>query len=158
MNENLDNYDYYNMETLYQHHYAIKFEIYKKLSKNEIKYLKNTLFQMLSDDIGIITASINKLPDDMMFISEMDNIFIGERIIPLSLYQQRVQKSELIFIWNELIQKFGNSIKFFAIEHGSIKKKLAFPSYNTLNAILPKIINYKNYQDSINKKSYILNL
>ena len=111
---------------------------------------------MCSEDCGIITASINKQPDDMMFITEMDNPFIGERQIPLARFQEKTQKSELIFVWNELIQKFGNSIRFYAIEHGSIKKRLAFPSYNTLNAIWPKIPNYRNYQDSINNNSQIL--
>ena len=140
------------MEYIYFHQYAIKFKINKELNKKEKQFLNSPLYQLHTENSGIITSSINILSDNNIRISELHNPFIGERIIPLEEFQKRVQKSELIYIWNSLTQFFKEHIKYYAIEQGFIKEEISSP-LNKLNVIFPMIKNYKNYLYSTNKNS-----
>jgi len=138
---------------IYFHYYAIKFEINKELNKKEQIFLKNPLYQMDNKNSGILVCSINNLSDNMMYIPENEEIYVGERRIPLELFQKRVQKSELIYVWNELLQFFYSHIKFYAIERAYVTKKLTYDEYNKKNAIIPKLLDYKNFLYSTNKNS-----
>lgn len=110
------------MNICYIHRYAIKFEINRKLSKEELTYLKQSVFQLYSETSGIIKDSINII-SNYTINNFNEPEFIGEKIIPLETYQKNIQKSELIFIWNELTKKFGNCIRYYPIEQGFLTKK-----------------------------------
>ena len=129
------------MEYIYFHQYAIKFKINKELSKKDKQFLKSPLYQLQTENSGIITSSINILSDSNTLISELHNPFIGERIIPLEEFQKRVQKSELIYIWNSLTQYFKDHIIRYSfdftvnyINYGFVGEKVNILPWNILTS------------------------
>ena len=125
------------MNLTYTHRYAIKFKINRKLSNKEIEFLKLPIFELYSETSGIIKDSINVICDNVKINDSNETQFIGEKIIPLETYQNNIQKRELIFIWNELTQIFGEHIRYYPIEQGFIIK--TFSSSKTKNVISPEI-------------------
>lgn len=95
---------------MYYHRYYVKFHILDEMTKDEKDYLtkliKNKDITPYINNYSIITSSIQIID------SSSENDFLGELEIPLKKFQEHMQRSELIYIWNDLIKKFNSRIKF----------------------------------------------
>jgi len=110
----------------YFHHFIIKFHLpipllpHQKLLINKMigeKKISNISIHsnMLT---GIINSSINNLEDHNSHIYEDMDYFTGQKKIPLEKFQERMQNSQMMYDWNEMINKFYPNISFSAWEWG----------------------------------------
>ena len=104
----------------YQKYYAIEFKINKQLDKKEKVYLQSPLFKMESENSGIILPSKKNITYFDVNEQNKHLLLFGKKLIPLQKYQETVTNAETVYIWNELMQKFGKNLKTYPIENNTI--------------------------------------
>ena len=106
----------------YIKYYAIEFNIWGNINKNQKKYLKNNYLKMEKETRGIILPSKKIRENFNVDVNEYKLINWEKKLIPIAKYQETLTNSETLFIWNELIEKFGDNIKIYAIQCSELHK------------------------------------
>ena len=106
----------------YIKYYAIEFYIWDNINKKQKEYLKANFLKMEKETRGIILPSKKIIENFNIDENEYKLIDCGKKLIPIAKYQETITNSQTLFIWNELIELFGQNIKIYAIQGRELHK------------------------------------